>query len=183
VSHTKNNLGATVRIQFLCLHIGHFGVGTRDGFCEHGKETFVSITGQGFVEQQSEFRSSWMFLIPSKTRDLLSSRTNFAPHECFWFHQRPGICWTAERISLLMNVLLSGIKLRRKISTEFLTQIIKLRCHTGCIIHQMKQATNVPVIGYKAASYLRKVEWINRVLNLLLLLKCKVELPKTVMCD
>ena len=79
----KQSLGTTVRIKFLWLHIGHFGVGTRDGFCAHGKGTFVSITGQGFAEQQNEFRSSWMFLIPSKTRDLLSSRANFAPHECF----------------------------------------------------------------------------------------------------
>jgi len=61
----------------------HLGLGTRDGFFEYGKGTFVSITGQGFVEQQSELRSSWMFLIPSKTRDLLSSRANFSPHECF----------------------------------------------------------------------------------------------------
>jgi len=69
-------------MKFLWLHIGHFGVGTRDGFCEHGKETFYSITGQGFVEQQSELRASWTFS-------------------------------------------LSGIKLLRKNSTEFLTQIIR----------------------------------------------------------
>jgi hypothetical protein len=76
----KQSLGTTVGIKFLWLHIGHFGVGARDGFCEQGKETFDSITGQRFVEQQSELHPS-MFL-------------------------------------------LSGIKLPRKSSSEFLTKII-----------------------------------------------------------
>ena len=61
VTYKKQSLGTTVRIKFQWIHIGHSGVGASDGFCEHGRK----------------------LLIPSQTRNLLSSRANFAPHEYF----------------------------------------------------------------------------------------------------